>query len=123
MLVTFFFIFHSCALFMLHLFACRFMLLSLHVAFFLCCTHFVFEFIRVSSFHMVLFSNCIFFMLHPVHVAPFCVLHCSQVIPFLVLLHVAPFFCCNFFILHFFQVSLFSCCSFHCCTFFILRSF
>ena len=50
------------------------------------------------SFHVALFSSCIFFMLHS--------------------FHVALFSCCTFFVLHFFHVALFS-----CCTFFMLHSF
>ena len=111
---TFFRTFHSCI--MLHLFSCCFMLHSLHVARFLCCTHFVLDFIRVLRFHIALFTSCNFFMLYPVHVAPFCVLHSTHVTPFLVLFHVTltsccTFLCCTHFVLHFFLVAFFSYCT------------
>ena len=101
---------------MLHLFSCCFMLHSLHVARFLCCTHFMLDFIRVLRFHIALFTSCNFFMLYPVHVAPFCVLHSTHVESFLLLFHVTltscfTFLCCTHFVLHFFLVALFSYCT------------
>ena len=112
---------HSSALFLCTLFAlfdaAPFLVLP-HVALascrtFLCCTHFVFDFIRVAAFHMALFSKCTFFVLYPVHVADFCVLHSSHVATFLVLLHVALTSCCFFF-----YVALISSCTFSVLHFF-----
>ena len=85
---------------------------------FLCCTHFVFDFIAVALFHMELFPSCNFFVLHLVHLYPFCVFHSSQVASFLVLLYVALTSCCTFFVLHFFRNALFS-----IFTFFVLYTF
>ena len=144
-LCTIFCIFHSYILF----FHVAHFLVLLYVTLascrtFLCCSHFVFNVIRVELFHIALFSSCTFFMLYPVHV-----------VPFVVLLHVALTSCCTFSVLHFFsnctiQVSLFLCCTFFvlhfsvldffsfslflssiffhvvlisCCTFFMLHSF
>ena len=92
-LVHFFCIFHSYILF----FHVAHFLVLLYVTLascrtFLCCTRFVFNFIRVELFHIALFSSCTFFMLYPVHVAPF-----------VVLLHVALTSCCTFSVLHFFS--------------------
>ena len=129
----------SCALFLLHSFHVAPFRVLLHVALFLCCTHFVFDFIRVALFYKALFSSCTFFVLYPIHVAPFCVLNSCQVAPFLVLLHVPLTSRCTFFVLHSFRVAVFSywtlfkfhyfcvvhfsCCTLPCCTFFILHHF
>ena len=129
----------SCALFLLHSFHVAPFRVLLHVALFLCCTHFVFDFIRVALFYKALFSSCTFFVLYPIHVAPFCVLNSCQVAPFLVLLHVPLTSRCTFLVLHSFRVALFSywtlfkfhyfcvvhfsCCTLPCCTCFILHHF
>ena len=107
-LCTFFCIFHSYILF----FHVAHFLVLLYVTLascrtFLCCTHFVFNFIRVELFHIALFSSCTFFMLYPVHV-----------VPFVVLLHVALFPFCTIFKFHFFCVVHSSCYTFPCWTFF-----
>ena len=90
--------------------------------FFVCCTHLVFDFIRVALFSYVVFSNCTFFVLFAVHVAPFLcclMLHSLHVAPFFVLhsFGVVLFLCCTFFILNSFQVSLF------CVVVFVLHLF
>ena len=118
MLVNFFFIFHSCTLFMLHLFACRFMLLSLHVAFFCvalisCLNLSVFHLFIWYSFQIVLFSCCILSMLHLFVCCTLLKLYLFSCCFMLRSLHVAPFF-----LLQFFHIALFS--SF---TFFVLFSF
>ena len=90
---------------------------------FLCCTHFVLDFIRVVLFHISLFLCCTF-----PHVASYCTHF---------MLHffcVALISCCIFSVLHFFLIALFfkfqffcvvhlSCCTFPCCTFLILHLF
>ena len=96
--------------------------------FFVCYTHLVFEFIRVALFSYVVFSNCTFFVLFAVHVAPFLcclMLHSLHVAPFFVLhsFGVVLFLCCTFFILNSFQVSLFCVVQFSCCTCFVLYRF
>ena len=105
-LCTFFCIFHSYILF----FHVAHFLVLLYVTLascrtFLCCTHFVCNFIRVELFHIALFSSCTFFMLYPVDVVPS---SCCFMLHF--------FRFALFFILHYFQVSLFL-----CCTFFVLH--
>ena len=119
--LSMFCIFHSSTLFMLQLFSWCFMLHSLHVALFLCCTHYVLDFIRVALFHIALFSSWTFFVLYPVHVAPFCALHTSHVSPFLVLLHVALITCCTFSVLPFFMLHSLQVSFFFCCTLFVLH--
>ena len=61
------------------------------------------------SFHVALFSCCIFFMLHSFHVALF---SCCTLF-MLHFFHIAPFPCCTF------RVVIFSCCIFLCCTLFM----
>ena len=67
-------------------------------------------------------------MLHSFHVAPFFVLHCFYVVPFVHSFHVALFSCWTRFVLHFSHFTLFSCWTlfmlhffyvvpFSCCTF------
>ena len=51
-------------------------------------------------------------MLHSFHVAPFFVLHCFDVVPFVYSFHVARFLCCTLSELYFFNVTLFSCWTF-----------
>ena len=84
-----------CSRFMSHIFAS-------------CCTHFIFEFIRVALFHMAVFDSLFkfaFFVIHSVHVAPFCVLHCTRFI--LHVFHIALFSSFTFFMWHTFRVALF----------------
>ena len=116
-LCTFFCIFHSYILF----FHVAHFLVLLYVTLascrtFLCCTHFVFNFIRVELFHIALFSSCTFlccilfmlclssccFMLHFFRFALFFILHYFQV---------SLFLCCTFFVLHFSVLDFFSFCT------------
>ena len=97
----------------LHLFSCYFMLHSLHAAPFLCCTHFVLHFCCIALFSSFTFLCCTLLMLHfsvlhhfqfslflSITFAPFFVLHCFDVVPFVHSFHVALFSCCTVFMLH-----------------------
>ena len=105
-------LFSRCTFFMFYLFSCCFMVHSVHVALFCCCTllgcTFSYFFHTAPFFvllHVELFSCCSFFALHSFCVAlfPCCsffMLHSC---------HVAPFSCCTILMLQFFQIALFSC--------------
>ena len=104
-----------------------------------CCTHFVFDFIRVAlfqlhfctfmlqfarSFQVAFFSRCILFMLHLSVCSTILMLHFLYV----ALFSSFTFLCCRLFVLHFsvlhffhFALSLSS--TFSCCTHFALNFF
>ena len=69
----------------------------------------VFDFIHdFILFHMAVFGSLFkfaFFVLYPVHVAPFCLLHCTHLV--LHFFHIALFSSFTFFVLHTFRVALF----------------
>ena len=128
--------FSRCTLYMLHFSVCstilmlHFFYVALFSSFtFLCCRLFVLHFSVLHFFHfalslsstffvlysfcVALFLCCTFFILHSFHVAPFFVLLCFHVVPFVHSFHVTLFF-----LLYIFRVALFP---FY--TFFILNSF
>ena len=88
-----------CTHFMLHLFCvaliscCTFFVLhSFQVSLFLCCTLLMLHFSVSHHFQFSLFLSITF--------APFFVLHCFDVVPFVHSFHVALFSCCTVFMLH-----------------------
>ena len=88
---------------------------------------FIYFFSYWSLFDPKLFLCC-------THVTPFFVLHCFDLVPFLLSFHVAPFLCCTlscctFFVLASLHIALFLFCIypplglFSCCNFFMLHFF
>ena len=77
-------------------------------------------------FHVTVFSSWTFSVVHSFHLAPFFVLQCFHVVPFVRSFHIAPFFMLGSFHVAPFSlcisssVALFSCCNFSCCIFFSL---
>ena len=89
----------SCFRFMSHFFCvaliscCTFFVLhSFQVSLFLCCTLLMLRFSVLHHFQFSLFLSITF--------APFFVLHCFDVVPFVHSFHVALFSCCTVFMLH-----------------------
>ena len=109
-----------CTFIVFYFFSFCFMLHSVHVAVFCCCTPFrlrffcfaLFSFYTLFLFH--LFLSFTFLMLHLLSFYTLFALHFFQV---------TPFSCCTFFLLHSIRVVLFSCCTFFCIAFFSYLTF